>query len=173
MGERNGGRYRRGGERLTRAFRNYFSTKAEAVAAGHLERMLRIAEELEARPAGEDFWTAITHSAAAQFEPPRHKSTAVADARRWMERIQFLFREPAIQGEVLRASASAQPELAKAIAARTGVKRADDWYPQLAAAVVTAVIGVVLERWLRDGPSGKVVRPNPSRQARRARGQVN
>src|SRR5215813_10140300 len=34
-----------------RTFRNYFSTKAEAVAAGHLERMLRIADGLRARPA--------------------------------------------------------------------------------------------------------------------------
>src|SRR6516164_9877825 len=45
-----------------RTFRNYFSTKAEALAAGHLERMLRIADELRARPAGEPLWTAIINS---------------------------------------------------------------------------------------------------------------
>ena len=48
----------------SRTFRNYFSTKAEAVAAGHLERMLRVADELRARPASEPLWTAITHSVA-------------------------------------------------------------------------------------------------------------
>src|SRR5690349_4629815 len=57
-----------------RTFRNYFSTKAEAVAAAHLERMLRIADELRARPAGEPLWAAITNSVAAQFEPPAQKS---------------------------------------------------------------------------------------------------
>ena len=99
-----------------RTFRNYFSTKAEAVAAGHLERLLRIAGELRARPAGELLWTAIVNSVAAQFEPPANKSPMLADANRWVERIRFIATEPAIQGEVLRASAAAQTELAKVIA---------------------------------------------------------
>src|SRR5215831_17631507 len=69
-----------------RTFRNYFSTKAEAVAAGHLERMLRIADELRARPAEEQLWTAITNSVSAQFEPPgKRAKKEVPDARHWME----------------------------------------------------------------------------------------
>src|SRR5262249_20845739 len=102
-----------------RTFRNYFSTRAEAVAAGHLERMLRIADELRARPADEQLWTAITNSVCAQFEPPGQKGE-VRDARRWMDRIRFLLTEPAIHGEVLKASASAQSELARSIAERIG-----------------------------------------------------
>src|SRR5262245_46416640 len=98
-----------------RTFRNYFSTKAEAVAAGHLERMLRIADELRARPADEQLWTAITNSVSVQFEPPRQRGKEVPDAGLWMKRIRFLFTEPAIHGEVLKASAAAQSELAKAI----------------------------------------------------------
>jgi AcrR family transcriptional regulator len=140
-----------------RTFRNYFSTKAEAVAAGHLERMLRIAEELRARPAGEELWTAIATCVAAQFEPPKQKNEELMDGRRWRERIRFLLTEPAIHGEVLKAAAVAQGELAKAIAERTGVRDVKDMYPQVAAAVVTAVVGIVLERWLRDGLSGSIV----------------
>jgi AcrR family transcriptional regulator len=140
-----------------RTFRNYFSTKAEAVAAGHLERMLRIADELRARPADEQLWTAITNSVCTQFEPPVHKCEDVRDASRWMERIRFIFTEPAIHGEVLKASASAQIELAKAISERIGVSRANELYPQLVAAVVVAVVGVVSDRWLRGGPSGSIV----------------
>ena len=136
-----------------RTFRNYFSTKAEAVAAAHLERMRLIADELHARPADEELWTAIATSAAAQFEPPKQKSKEPVDAKRWMERTRFLLTEPAIHGEVLKAAAVAQSELAKAIAERTGVRRVEDMYPQVAAAVVTAVVGIVLERWLRNGPS--------------------
>ncbi len=140
-----------------RTFRNYFSTKAEAVAAGHLERMLRIADELRTRPGGEPLWTAIANAAAAQFEPPAQKSEELRDPNRWLERIRFILTEPAIQGEVLKASAAAQVELAKAIAERVGARRANDPYPQLAAAVVTAIIGSVLDRWLRDGPSGPLI----------------
>src|SRR5262245_46207467 len=138
-----------------RTFRNYFSTKAEAIAAGHLERMLRIADELRARPANEQLWTAITKSVCAQFESPGCKEAKAAS--RWMDRIRFFLTEPAIHGEVLKASASAQNELAKTIAERIGAASANDLYPQLAAAVVIAVIGVVSDRWLRGGPSGSIV----------------
>jgi AcrR family transcriptional regulator len=140
-----------------RTFRNYFSTKAEAIAAGHLERMLRIADELRARPAEEQLWAAIANSVSAQFEPPGQRGKEVPDVSAWMERIRFLFTEPAIHGEVLRASATAQSELAKAVAKRIGGSRANELYPQLVAAVVVAVVGVVSDRWLRDGPSGSIV----------------
>jgi len=140
-----------------RTFRNYFSTKAEAVAAGHLERLLRIADELRARPAGEPMWTAIANAVAAQFQPPPTKSEATADVNRWVERIRFVLTEPAIQGEVLKASAAAQVALAEAIAERSGSRRADDLYPQVTAAVVTAIIGTVMNRWLRGGPSGPIL----------------
>jgi AcrR family transcriptional regulator len=140
-----------------RTFRNYFSTKAEAVAAAHLERMLRIADSLRASPAGEDIWTAITNSVATQFEPPVQKSGSAADVRKWLDRIRFLFTEPAIRGEVLKAATVAQNELAKAIADRIQGKRVGDMYPELTSAVVVAVVGVVQERWLHDGPNGSIV----------------
>lgn len=140
-----------------RTFRNYFSTKAEAVAAGHLERMLRIADELRVRPASEPIWTAITNSVASQFEPPAPKSEALRDSKAWLERIRFVLTEPAIHGEVLKASAAAQVELAAVIAERTGARNAGALYPQVAAAVVTSVVGTVADRWLREGPTGSMV----------------
>jgi len=123
-----------------RTFRNYFSTKAEAVAAGHLERMLRIADELRARPAGEPLWTSIIHSVAAQFEPPAERTKELPSVSRWMERVSFILTEPAIHGEVLRASAAAQDELATAIAERTAAGRTNDQYSPLAAAVVVVAL---------------------------------
>jgi AcrR family transcriptional regulator len=140
-----------------RTFRNYFSTKAEAVAAGHLERMLRIADELKVRPAAEPLWTAITNAVASQFETPAQKSEAPRDTKAWLERIRFVLTEPAIHGEVLKASAAAQVELAAVIAERTGARNAGGLYPQVAAAVVTSVVGTVVDRWLRDGPTGSIV----------------
>ncbi len=140
-----------------RTFRNYFSTKAEAVAAGHLERMLRIADELRARPVGEPLWTSLIHSVSAQFEPPVEKAREIPGAGRWMERVRFLMTEPAIHGEVLKASAAAQDELAKVIAERTSASLVNDQYSQLMAAVVIAVVGVISERWLREGATRSIV----------------
>ncbi|MFC6937901.1 TetR/AcrR family transcriptional regulator [Actinomadura yumaensis] len=51
-----------------RTFRNYFSGKAEAVAARHLDRMLAIADELRARPAAEPLWDSIAIAVQARFE---------------------------------------------------------------------------------------------------------
>src|ERR1700712_1637118 len=52
-----------------RTFRNYFSGKAEAVAASHLERMLRIADSLRAQPADEPFWDSVARAVQEQFVP--------------------------------------------------------------------------------------------------------
>ncbi len=140
-----------------RTFRNYFSTKAEAIAAGHLERLLRVADELRTRPATEPMWTAIANSVAAQFQPPEKRSEALADAKRWQERIRFVITEPAIRGEVLKAAAAAQVALAEAIAERSGTPRGADLYSQVMAAVVIAIVGTIMDRWLRDGPSGPIL----------------
>ena len=139
-----------------RTFRNYFATKAEAVAAGHLERMLRIADTLSSLPANENLWSAITNSVVSQFEPPKPKNSS-ADARAWLANIQFVLTEPAIRGEVLKASAAAQAPLADAIATRLRIRRTDDLYPELLAATVIAAVGLVMDRWLKSGPTGSVI----------------
>src|SRR5215472_9233179 len=53
-----------------RTFRNYFANRAEAVAATHLERVLRTVDELRARPADEPIWDAVTVAVAAQYDGP-------------------------------------------------------------------------------------------------------
>jgi AcrR family transcriptional regulator len=140
-----------------RTFRNYFSSKAEAVAAAHLERMLCIADRLRARPATEPLWTAISNSVAAEFKPPARKSEPLRDPDRWLEGVRFILTEPSVHGEVLKASAAAQVVLAEVIAGRLGAPRRKDIYPHLVAAVVTAIVGTVVDRWLREGPSGSIV----------------
>jgi AcrR family transcriptional regulator len=139
-----------------RTFRNYFSTKAEAVAALHLERMLRIADSLGAQPVGDDLWTAITNSVAGQFEPGEQERGSSGNIKEWLDRTRFVLSEPAIRGEVLKANIVAQGELAKIIARRSQSQRASDLYPQLTAAVVITVINLVQDRWLQEGPTGPI-----------------
>jgi AcrR family transcriptional regulator len=127
-----------------RTFRNYFTSKAEAVVAAHVERGQRIAEVLRERPADEPLWDALVAAVVAQFEPaesgPRDDGYATA--------LQGLLAQPAIQHEVFRAHAQAQDELTTAIADRTGTA-AEDLYPQVLAAVVAAGLGTAMAHWTR------------------------
>ena len=135
-----------------RTFRNYFSSKAEAIAAGHLERTLRIAEEVRARPDTEPLWDSIVSAVQAQFAPAAETGGESPHDQRWRDALRLLLAEPALQGEVLKANAAAQDELARAVAERTGTDVAHDVYPKLVAAVVGAGSAVALEHCLRADP---------------------
>lgn len=146
-----------------RTFRNYFAGKAEAVAASHLERALRIGDALRARPADEPLWDAVTHAVQAQYavddpdertEPP---ATLGPDAaRQWRDGIWGLFAVPAVESELRKADAATQEELAVAVAERLGVDVDADLYPRLLAAVVSAACATAVGHWMRTGPTGPV-----------------
>ncbi|MEQ4717716.1 TetR family transcriptional regulator [Nonomuraea sp. B19D2] len=141
-----------------RTFRNYFSNKAEAVAAAHVERTLRIADEIRASPPGEPLWESIVAAVRANFAPG---DSTGAEFGRWRDGVGLMLAEPALQGEVLKANAVAQDELARAIAERTGTDPAQDVYPKLVAAVVGAGSAVAIEHCLRaerPRPLGQVLR---------------
>lgn len=141
-----------------RTFRNYFSGKAEAIAASHLERMLRIADELRARPVTEPLWDSISCAVQAQFVPQGEAAAESPRDRRWTDGLRLMLAEPALQGEVVKANAAAQEELAKAIAERTGTDVARDVYPKLVAAVVGAGSAVAVEHCLRADPPAPLAR---------------
>ncbi|MFF0311695.1 TetR family transcriptional regulator [Streptosporangium sp. NPDC004379] len=163
-----------------RTFNNYFSSKGEAIAARHLDRARRIAEELRARPESEPLWEAILNAVQTQFSPadmPADMSGGAAggtrvDAsgdmsggagdevtggrrapdRRWIAGVQLMISEPSLQGEMFKANAAAEAELAAAIAERTGTDAVRDLYPRLVSGAVGAAVGLVMERWLRADP---------------------
>jgi AcrR family transcriptional regulator len=129
-----------------RTFRNYFTSKAEAVAARHRDRMLRIADELRSRPPVEPLWDAITSAVASQF------AGGQPQGRPWNDAIQLMLTEPDVAGEFLKANAAAQRDLAVAIAERTGTDPAHDLYPTLVAAAITAATTTAMDHWLRADP---------------------
>jgi AcrR family transcriptional regulator len=129
-----------------RTFRNYFSSKAEAVAARHLDRMLGVATELRARPPGEPLWEAITSAALSRFEGGQSPD------RQWTDAIRLMLAEPDLAGEVLKANAAGQRELSAAVAERTGTDPAHDLYPTLVAAAIGAAVGASMDHWLRADP---------------------
>jgi AcrR family transcriptional regulator len=139
-----------------RTFRNYFASKGEAIAAMHLERTERIAEELRARPADEPFWDAIVAAVHGQYSVADDSSPG----SRAQAALRLLLAEPALSGEILKADATARVALTAAIAERTGTDPAD-LYPMLVAAVVGAGTSIAVERCLhaaRPTPLGPVLR---------------
>ena len=137
-----------------RTFNNYFSSKAAAVASRHLDRSLRIADGLRARPPGEDLWTAITEAVVAETVPgPEVTSQPRPDGETWGAGLRQMMAVPAIQAETLRAGAQAQDALAAAIADRTGTDTGKEMYPHLVAATVLAAQNVANSAFMATGRS--------------------
>jgi AcrR family transcriptional regulator len=133
-----------------RTFRNYFDSKADAIAAREVDRSRMIADELRARPADEPLWVAIQAAIEAHFAlgAESHGGRTPPDEQ-WVEGIRVMMTEPALQGAIARAYARVGEEMAAAIADRTGTT---GMYPRLVAEVIGAVRGVVVAEWLRADP---------------------
>lgn len=133
-----------------RTFRNYFSSKAEAIIARHLDRVRLIAEELRVRPVDEPLWTAVTVAVEARFamgmDPSPH-----TPSRDRLAGLRLMISEPALTGEMQRTHAVATAEFAAAVAERTGTDPRD-LYPNLVAAVFGAALTVSIEQFLRADP---------------------
>ncbi|MGC4893449.1 TetR family transcriptional regulator [Micromonospora sp. DT31] len=133
-----------------RTFNNYFSSKAEAIAARHLDRSRRVAGTLRGRPTGEPLWAAIEAAVLAQFEPgPEVRQSPPGAHDEWVAGVRVMLAEPALQGEMLRAGAVAEADLARAVAERTGTDVDHDLYPHLVAAAVGAAVDAATRHFLR------------------------
>ncbi|MEV0408104.1 TetR family transcriptional regulator [Actinoallomurus sp. NPDC050550] len=140
-----------------RTFRNYFSSKAEAVVARHVDRMLHVADDLRARPADEPLPEAIRHAVLARFapepgddRPPRSREWL----DQWVKGIRLMLTEPDVQAEFVKVNLIVQKELAEAIAERTGTDATRDLYPTLVAAATGAATTAAIDHWLRsDDPT--------------------
>jgi AcrR family transcriptional regulator len=133
----------------SRTFNNYFSSKAEAIVARHVDRLQAIAAELRVRPREEALWAAIGVAVITQF---RGEGTADCPPHgQWAAGVKLMFAEPAVQAEFLRASRIVERDIAAAIADRIGIE-SDALYPLLAAATVGALVRVSIEQWLRGDP---------------------
>ncbi|MFY1634430.1 TetR family transcriptional regulator [Solwaraspora sp. WMMB335] len=136
-----------------RTFNNYFSSKAEAIASRHLDRSRRLADVLRTRPAEEPLWTSIRAATLAQFEPgPEVERSPPGDQVDWVSGLKVMLAEPALQGEMLRAAALAEAELAAAVAERTGTDVKHDLYPGLVAATVSAAVNTATRHFVYADP---------------------
>ncbi|GAB3568159.1 TetR family transcriptional regulator [Amycolatopsis endophytica] len=133
-----------------RTFNNYYSSKGEAIAARHTDRVRNLAAALRERPADESLWDAIGASAVAQFGPDLAATeNPVTDPATWTAGVRATLAAPALQGDLLKAGASAEAEIAAAVADRTGTSLDRDLYPHLVAAAVVAAVNTAIGHHLR------------------------
>ncbi|MFJ5835919.1 TetR family transcriptional regulator [Streptomyces shenzhenensis] len=141
-----------------RTFNNYFSSKGEAIVTHHLDRCLRIAEALRERSA-EPLWDAVTRAVLTQFEPDAVVAAhPVPDLAKWTAGVRMMVAEPALQGEMLRAGAIAEAEIAAVVADRTGTDLKQDLYPHLVASAIVAATNTAMAHHLRTDPPVPVER---------------
>lgn len=89
----------------------------------------------------------------AQFAPDAAAAAHPAPgAAQWTAGVRMMLAEPAPQGEMLRAGATTEAEIASAVADRTGTDLGRDLYPHLVAASVTAATNTAMARHLRTDP---------------------
>ncbi|MEV4576807.1 TetR family transcriptional regulator [Nonomuraea jabiensis] len=132
-----------------RTFNNYFSSKYEAIAARHIDRVTRSVAALRARPPEEPLWEALTE---AMVEPWALARTDVAPDPETLASIRMLADEPALRAESLQVVFAGNNELAAAVAERTGTDAARDLYPHLVAVAVGSAVQAAVAHWLRSDP---------------------
>jgi AcrR family transcriptional regulator len=136
-----------------RTFNNYFGSKGEAIVARHLDRCRAAVAALRERPAGEPLWEAVTAAVPPVFGPdPAAAAHPVEDPASWADGVRLMSAAPALQGELLRAGATAEAELAAVVAERTGTDPGRDLYPNLVAAAVLAAVTTAMAHHLRTDP---------------------
>ncbi|TDD52928.1 TetR family transcriptional regulator [Kribbella antibiotica] len=134
-----------------RTFRNYFASKADAIATRHVERGHAVNAALRERPADEPLWDAIRIAVNAGFELDGNVGAAGRQLpdESWLEGARLMIAEPALKGAMAAAQFAVTEELAGIVAERTG---ATGVYPRLVAEVLSAAQLTANREWLRADP---------------------
>ena len=129
-----------------RTFSNYFANKEEALLYGDHQRIAVLIGMVQARPAGEGPWEALT-AAAREF----YREVGLLDAA-WLAQTRLLRTQPALLAQQVTTFAAVERELAAAVTARATEPDPAGVRARLAAATFLASLRVALHIWL-DNPA--------------------
>jgi AcrR family transcriptional regulator len=123
-----------------RTFRNYFSSKEEAIVAGLQDRVHEVAENLRARPAGEPVWESLRAVLVSSL------GTGIPGQD--LKHLLGLIRcHHALLAEHLAGFEALSRRLAEVIAERTGTDVDRDVYPRLLADTSGIALKTSLALW--------------------------
>jgi AcrR family transcriptional regulator len=128
----------------TRTFNNYFASKEAAIVWPTTLRNVRLAADLNERPAGEPLGEALIEAVAGLYGRAGQEGLPEGGFR------VMVAVEPALHGEYLKAQADGERALAEVIARRTRAAK-EDLEPLLVAGVVAAAERAAVLHWFRQG----------------------
>ncbi|WIE63333.1 TetR/AcrR family transcriptional regulator [Curtobacterium sp. MCLR17_036] len=131
-----------------RTFGNYFSSKEDAIADRHVQRVRAAATDLAQHPDDEPLWAAVTAVLLAPY-----RARAVGPSGDDQSGLTAVLATPGMQSAVDRGARTANSVLAQAIAARLGVER-DDPLPAAVAAAALSTLLTTLESWASSSDAG-------------------
>ncbi|MEV5693555.1 TetR/AcrR family transcriptional regulator [Micromonospora globbae] len=124
-----------------RTFRNYFSSREEAILDGIVQRASSLVEALRARPADEPVWDSLAHVL------PEAITNVLGDRDDIAVLVRVSAANPALLAQQLTVFAHVERLIAEVIAERTGADVERDLAPHLLAAVPGALIRAVVTFW--------------------------
>ncbi len=131
-----------------RTFGNYFSSKEDAIADRHVQRVRAAATDLARHPDDEPLWAAVTAVLLAPY-----RARAAGSSGDDQSGLMAVLATPGMQSAVDRGARTANSVLAQAIAARLGVER-DDPLPAAVAAAALSTLLTTLESWASSSDAG-------------------
>ncbi|MEV4198543.1 TetR/AcrR family transcriptional regulator [Micromonospora globbae] len=124
-----------------RTFRNYFSSREEAILDGIVQRASSLVEALRARPADEPVWDSLAHVL------PEAITNVLGDRDDIAVLVRVSAANPALLAQQLTVFARVERLIAEVIAERTGADVERDLAPHLLAAVPGALMRAVVTFW--------------------------
>jgi AcrR family transcriptional regulator len=130
-----------------RTFSNYFASKEEAFLHRDRARMQTLLELIQARPARESAWTALTQAAFELYALVGERDPL------WLAQTRLVRSHPSLAGHQVAAYAALERDVAALITPRL---KPDQWLQlraRLMAAAYLSTLRIALQSWL-DRPSG-------------------
>lgn len=134
-----------------RTFGNYFSSKEDAIADRHVQRVRAAATDLAQRPHDEPLWDAVTAALLAPYRTHGAPDSSPEDR----SGLVAVLATPDMQSAVDRGARTANTVLAHAIATRLGIDR-DDPLPGAVAAAALSTLLSTLQSWAASSQTGSL-----------------
>ncbi|GII22422.1 TetR family transcriptional regulator [Planosporangium mesophilum] len=128
-----------------RTFRNYFSSREEAIVDELAQRYLSLADTIRTRPADEPVWdslAAVLPSVVVEMAGDRDRLAVL---------MRVVRESPALRAQILLVTEHVSEVMTKIIADRTGTDAQRDLAPRLLAGTVGTALATSVDFWARSG----------------------